>query len=308
MTVQSPSYIYGLSDQERAPSSVSQALKQVNDTFSQDMDGIMTATSTYVGGYTNLVKAAREARYHDLVSDLIKTNYGIQRLDADLGRATITYKGCNDGDFFMRYTTNSSTKAEPIVTHPFFADGDDIPEDQEEFGEDDDAYGHRFGDEIITEPEGSAQALYESTGAGRVFKHFPKNADFDLRGIQQYLDFSFSLKVIMVSYAEKNFKHEVTKNPENGGWLYSVGTIADPPIDAVDLEIINQRNNAGGEAPKYSWLVTGVNHEVIGSAWRQEIDFTLSGYKGWNRLIYPAYEQSTSDNVETTRYDSSNLS
>ena len=61
--------------------------------------------------------------------------------------------------------------------------------------------------------------------------------------------------------------------------------MADPP-DEIAPAIDSVFKNYGGLSPKYNWSVTKVNTEIIGTAMRQDVQFTLSGYKGWNKLIY----------------------
>jgi hypothetical protein len=280
-------------------------IRQTNENFSQDMDGIITSTVTYIGEYKKIIKHARESENHPTFDDLVRTNYGVQRMAGNLGTCTCTYKGCMDGDYFTRYSIDSSTKAEPIQTHPFFKEGKDIPKDSPDAHKEDDAFGYRFGDEIVGAPNGSAQAFFERSGTagGLRFKYFPKEANYNLPGVTQYLDFSVVLKVIIVSHAPDDFKNKIDELGEDGGYLYAVGSRNDPPIDVVDLDLFSE---AKGEVDaQYNWLVTAVSHEIIGSAWRQEIDFTLSGYLGWNALIYRSSEK---DGLEDTRFDGSLLS
>ena len=260
-------------------------IRQTNENFSQDMDGIMTSTVSYIGSYKDIIKHARVSENHPSLDFLVRTNYGVQRMSGNLGTCTCTYKGCADGDYFVRYSVDSSTKAEPIQTHPFFKEGRDIPDNTPDAHKEDDAFGYRFGDQLVGAPTGSKQAFYETAGAGGGlrFKYFPKGADYNLPGVSQYLDFSVVLKVIIVSHAPNDFKNKITELGEDGGYLYAVGSRNDPPIKAVDLELFSE--GKGGVDANYDWLVTAVNHEVVGSAWRQEIDFTLSGYLGWNPLI-----------------------
>ena len=281
-----PTKLYGEAAKLSDAGELENNLRQTNETFSQDIDGIITATRVYVGQFNNVVKHGRSARFHPHYRDLVKTNYGVQRIDADLAQVTCTYKGIFEGDTFTRYTLDSNTKAEPIQTHPFFKEGKAIDEGAKEFQNEDEAYGYYFGGEIAGQPEGSNQAFYEAAGGGggMRFKYFPKNALFNLPGVQSYLDFSVTMTVIIVSFAENDFKMQIGTDAEEGGYLYHVGAKVDPPVDVIELDKFAE--NRGDVEANYNWLVTRVNHEIVGSAWRQEIDFALSGYRGWNGLIY----------------------
>ena len=276
-------------------------LKQVNENFSQDIDGIITATVSYVGPYKDVVRHGRASENHPTYTSLVRTNYGVQRMAAGLGTVTCTYKGCMSGDYFVRYSVESSAKAEPIQTHPFFKKGETIDNNTPNVHKQDDAFGYKFGGSINGAPNGSNQAFFESSGAGggMRFRYFPKEAMYDLPGVSQYLDFSVVLKVIIVSYAENDFKQKIGNLPEDGGYIYTVGAKVDPPVDYIDADLFSEAK--GGVDAEYNWLVTSVNHEVVGSAFRQEVDFTLSGYLGWNGLLYRSDEV---DGLNDTRFDS----
>jgi hypothetical protein len=280
-------------------------LKQTNENFSQDMDGIITATVSYIGPYSDVVRHGRASENHPTYDSLVRTNYGVQRMSAGLGTVTCTYKGCMSGDYFVRYSVESSAKAEPIQTHPFFKEGKDIPANSPDAHKEDEAFGYKFGGQVSGGgPNGSNQAFFESSGTagGMRFRYFPKEAMYDLPGVTQYLDFSVVLKVIIVSHAPNDFKQKISNDPMDGGYIYAVGAKVDPPVDYVDTELFSEAK--GGVDADYNWLVTSVTHEVIGSAFRQEVDFTLSGYLGWNGLLYRSDEKS---GIADTRFDSSFL-
>lgn len=266
-------------------SSLSGAVRASSETFSQDIDGISTATLVMTGNYFDLIEACGAQKEHPNMQDLIKTNFGVQRLDGTLGRATLTFKGCESGKNYIRYTLDSNTQAKGIDTHPFFQQGKDIPDGQTIITADD-AYGYRFGDRVEGGvPSGSKQAVYDETQLSPVFKKFPVNAQYDLPGVQQYFGIGMTLNVIIVSHADDGFTHQVEKAIDKGGYCFRVGMVVDPPSN-IKPDIEKTIQTAGDVAHNYNWLITRCNIEVIGSAIRQQVEFTLSGYRGWNKLIY----------------------
>jgi hypothetical protein len=258
------------------------------ESVSVDQDGIYTANYILTGQFAKTLDAVKGMKYHPNYKSLIRTNFGLQRMDGDLCRATVVFKGCEPNANNIRYTISSNTQAQPIETHPFFDEGHDIPEGTATIKEGEDAYGYRFGDPITTQAgggNGSKQALFETVSGNRMFRGFPLDADFDLQGVKQYLDINMTLKLTLVTHVEQGFTHKIeTADAMSGGTIFKVGQIVDPPnIIRPDIEKLIQ---AGGVEKKYNWLVTKCDVQIIGSAMKQVVDFSLSGYLGWNRLIY----------------------
>jgi hypothetical protein len=265
------------------------AVRASSESISQDIDGIYTATYVCTGDYFKLIKFARKQKDHPTMDDLIRTNYGVQRLDGTLGRATLTFKGVFKDEEYLRYNLNSNTQTEPIPTHPFFDEGTTIPDGREEVTADD-AYGYRFGDQLIGTPDGSKQAFYEDQNGSLVFRHFPADADFDLQGVTSYLNIGMTLNLIIVTYAKDNYETKLGKKLNEGGYAFAVGQIVDPP-SKIAPKLSTIMKDAGSIKRDHSWMVTKCNVEIVGSAMRQDVELTLSGYKGWNKLVYNKYTQ-----------------
>jgi len=276
--------IHSVGEVADGATSLSGHVRASSETFSQDMDGISTATLVMTGNYFDLIKHCGKQKEHPNMEDLHKTNFGIQRLDGTLGRATLTFKGCESGKKYMRYTLDSNTNARPIETHPFFQNGKDIPDGEEIVGED--AYGYRFGDKVEGGiPSGSRQATYDETQLSPSFKNFPVNAEYDLPGVQQFWGIGMSINMILVSHVDDGFHHKIEGGVDEGGYAYRVGMVVDPP-DEIMPDIDSVMKEAGGVKFQYNWLITRCNVEIVGSALRQQVEFTMSGYRGWNKLIY----------------------
>jgi len=267
-------------------------VRQSSESINQDNDGIYTATFVSVGDYYNVIRACRSQKEHPQFNDLLRTNFGVQRMDADLARGTTTFKGVFDGDKYLRHSLKVNTRTEPIETHPFFDEGQDIPDGRTDLKKDKDAYGYRFGDEIDEgEPDGSKQAYYELSGGQKIFKHFPMNADFDLMGIKSYLAFGASLNVTYVTHAKDGEETVLKSDIDKGGYAFLVGQVCDPP-KSIKPDIDKELKAYGGVTKNYNWLVTGCDVNIIGSALRQNVTFMLSGYLGWNGLLYNRQDKS----------------
>ena len=271
------------------------------ENISCDQDGIWTANWIVTDKYKSCLEMASKAVYHPKLDHLMRTNWGIQRTAGDMGRLTVVYKGVPEGTVNIRYTIQSSTQAQPIETHPFFDEGDDIP-DGDELDEDS-AYGYRFGDPIEAGAgggQGSKQALYEILNGNRMFKGFPLNSQYDLQGVQQYLDIGVTLRATIVTHASDGNEQQIDdKNLDQGGTFYYVGQVVDPP-NSIKPDT-DQFAQASGLETNYNWLVTTCDTEIIGSAIKQNVQWTLSGYLGWNRLIYK-YDKTAISDVSTTLY------
>ena len=256
--------------------------KDYTQSISQDVDGILTATIVYQGGYHKVAKTAKDEYNHPDFNYLIKTNWGIQRLQGNLGRATVTYKGCDIYDRHIRYKLKSSTRTEPIETHPHFLDGKEIPKSSGSI-QSAKAYGFKFGEEIVTgEPQGSRQAYYDTVDTNRAFKLFPKRSLFNLGGITNFIQLGMVVQAIIVTHASDGFETNIGSSYNKGGYAYKVGQIVDLPKE-IDIK---PRTNIAAYPNEYSWLVTACSIDILGGAMRQEVEFSLSGPKGWNRLIY----------------------
>lgn len=287
-------------------STIDDVLETIGENISVDVDGIYTANFVFTAKYRNAMEIAKETENHPRLGELKKTNWAIQRVDGDLARATLVFKGVEEGAYYVRYGINSATQAQPIETHPFFDEGEDIPDDADSVKDDEDAYGYRFGDPIESGAgggQGSRQAIFEVLSSNKIFKGFPLNSKFDLQGVTQYLDVGMTLRCTIVTYAEDGFKTQISDlDIKKGGGIYYVGQIAEPPTDiAPDLDKLPQID-AGGISDNFNWLVTKCDTEIIGSAFRQQVEFTLSGYLGWNRLIYNKVDDAFG-NIDSTRYD-----
>lgn len=256
--------------------------KDYTQSMSQDIDGILTATLVYQGGYHKVAKTAKAEKEHPEYRYLKKTNWGIQRLQGNLGRATVTYKGCDTNDRYIRYKLKSSTRTEPIETHPHFLNGKEIPSSAGTI-QTNKAYGYKFGEEIANgEPKGSRQAFYDTVDTNRAFKLFPKKALFNLGGVTNFIQLGMVVQAIIVTNANEGFETSIGSDFDKGGYAYKVGQIVNLP-DEIDIK---PKVNIAAYPNQYSWLVTACSIDILGGAMRQEVEFSLSGPKGWNRLIY----------------------
>lgn len=285
-----------IGDIHRDANQLPQQVRQSSESISQDQDGIYTATFVSVSDYYNSIRACRSQKTHPQFQDLLRTNFGIQRMDGDLGRATTTFKGVFQNDEYIRYNIKVQTRTEPIETHPFFDEGRDIPKGRTDIKKDRDAYGYRFGDEIDSgDPDGSKQAYYELAGGQKIFKHFPMNADFDLQGIKSYLAFGMTMEVVIVTYIQDGADHVIKSDIEKGGYAFLVGQVVDPP-KKIKPSVDRELKEYGGVGKNYNWLVTGCDIDIVGSALRQKVTFLLSGYLGWNGLLYNKQDKSANIN------------
>lgn len=268
-------------------SDISSVATTTGENISVDQDGIWTANYVFNAKFQSGLNICRKTENHPYLSHLVKTNWGCQRIDADMGRFTIVCKGVEKDALYMRYTTNSSTQAQPIETHPFFDEGTDIPDDATSVKDDTDAYGYRFGDPIegVAGGQGSRQAIYEMLGSNRIFKGFPLNSQFDLQGVTQYLDIGISLRLIVVTHATSGYLTKIdSKDVKLGGAVYYVGQIVDLPSQIeFNTDLLPDVGETGSN---WNWLVTKCDTDIIGSAMKQTVEFTLSGYLGWNKIIY----------------------
>lgn len=306
MANEASAYIYGSQDFNTSldATDVNSAQPANGENISVDQDGIYTANYIVTTKFKNALTIGKKTEWHPNLPSLYKTNYGLQRMDGDLCRLTMVFKGVEKGCMNVRYSVNSATQSQPIETHPFFDEGDDIPDDAGTITEGEDAYGYRFGDPIESGAgggQGSRQAIFEILSGNRIFKGFPLNSQFQLQGVTQYLDIGMSLRATIVTHADYGFETKLDdKAVSKGGGIYYVGQIVDPP----NLIAPNVDNfpSAGSIDTKYSWLITKCETEFIGSACKQQVEFTLSGYLGWNRLIYNMQAEALNIN-ETTRFN-----
>lgn len=291
--------IYG--DVANSASLVESSQAVQGENISVDQDGIWTANYIVQDKYQACLTMGAKAVYHPHLPDLIRTNFGLQRTAGDTARLTIVYKGVPKDTTNIRYSIQCTTQAQPIETHPFFDEGDDIP-DGDELG-DDVAYGYRFGDPIEAGAgggQGSKQALFEILGGNRMFKGFPLNSQYNLQGVQQYLDIGVTIRAVIVSHASDGVETTLSsKDIDAGGAIYQVGQVCDPPDSILpDVSLFAQ---ADGLETNYNWLVTSCDTEIIGSALKQNVQFTLSGYLGWNSLLY-RHDKDAISEISTTLY------
>ena len=106
-------------------------------------------------------------------------------------------------------------------------------------------------------------------------------------GVQQYLALGVVLNVTIVAHASEGRDYKITSNDlEKGGYIYLVGKIAPPPSQIAPL--MNEFHQlAQGTKGKHDWLVTKCDVRLEGSAIISDVEFTLSDWKGWNKLVYP---------------------
>lgn len=278
----------------------STGIRQSNETISQDIDGIYTVTLTYVGEFYAVSDYVKKLKSCPSFSDLIRTNWGAQRMDGNLGRATATFKGVNSGDNYWRYFVKASTNSNPIETHPHMVKGKTIPNGQSVITSN--AYGYAFGrdvqdnpqgDPTSKKPDGSYNAQYKPDEYGqKKFSSFPLDAQYDLSGVKQYLGYSSVVSMIIVGHGSgSSYPSSPSNDLKTGGYIYKVGQISELParlnINLRDFGIRSATSN-------HSWLITKAQLDVVGSAIRQEVDFMLSGPKGWNKLIYAENTKSLS--------------
>ena len=74
-----------------------------------------------------------------------------------------------------------------------------------------------------------------------------------------------------------------------------MGKIAQPPA-SIAPSIDHFRIDAQGTKGRHDWLVTKADVRIEGSAVITDVEFTLSDWKGWNKLIY----QDTTKTASTT--------
>ena len=79
-----------------------------------------------------------------------------------------------------------------------------------------------------------------------------------------------------------------------------MGQVVDPP-SKIAPKLSTIMKDAGSIKRDHSWMVTKCNVEIVGSAMRQDVELTLSGYKGWNKLVYNKYGEKL--NVNDKRYE-----
>lgn len=267
-------------------------VKSYEQNLSRDADGIYTSTIVYVGKYFDIAQTAKDEEDHPDLDWMSMTNFGVQRIKGNLGRATVTYKGVPVEDVYGRWKVKSSTRTEPIETHPHFLKGSVISDTAEKLKDGKEGYGYKFGEEIFGGvPKGSKQAFYDMVDTNKAFKLFPKTAKFNLPGVTSYLELGMVVQVTIVTHAAQSVESSVTANVKDGGYVYRVGQVETlPKFIKIDHDKIEREPN------DFSWLVTSCNLEIIGKAMRQEVEFTLSGPKGWNQLIY----KSSTKNLGTT--------
>lgn len=299
-----PTKIYGIGETDRKANKADQHLRDSNENWSQNDIGVITATYQIVGDYWDAIKAMKKQKSHPKYDDIHLTNFGAQRMSGGLGRVTGTFKGCPKEQHYVTSRIKVSTRGEPIETHPFFKEGQEIPKGTKEFKDgNSNAYGYKFGGAISASgsPDGSNQAKFDVVNTVDIFRAFPKQSYFDLPGIQQYLEINVVLSCVIVSHVEEGKAHVInTYDFKEGGFCYAVGQKAEPP-DCIALDKFNKA--VRGTTPKRNWLVTRADIHYEGSALVQEVDFTLSGVKGWNQLVYNSSTQaklSRDDNWQTS--------
>jgi len=268
-------------------------VKNSEQTLSRDADGIYTSTIVFTGKYFDISNFAKNEEEHPDLDWLLKTNFGVQRQKGNLGRATITYKGVPENSVHGRWKVKSSVRSEPIETHPHFLIGREISDNAETLKKNESAYGYKFGEEIFGGvPKGSKQAFYDIVDTNKAFKLFPKTAKFDLPGVTSYLELGMIVQATIVSHAGSGVKNAIGTSADNGGYIYRVGQIEQLP-SFIDIDT----KNIEKEPNRFSWLVSSCNLEIMGTALRQEVEFTLSGPKGWNRLIYKQSNSALGGNI-----------
>lgn len=283
---EAPTKVIGIDAITRQSAQAENHLRDSNENWSQNDIGVVVATYQIVGDYWHAIKAMKKQKEHPKFTDLHLTNFGAQRMSGGLGRVTGTFKGCPQDHTYVTSRIRVSTRGEPIETHTFFKEGQEIPKGTKVLNDDANAYGYKFGGAIAASgaPDGSNQAKFDVVNTVDVFRAFPKQSSFDLPGIQQYLEINVVLSCVIVSHVGEGKSHVISSTKfDEGGFCYVVGQIADPP-DCIELTNFNKA--VRGTSPKRNWLVTRADVHYEGSALVQEVDFTLSGFKGWNQLVY----------------------
>jgi hypothetical protein len=262
-------------------------IKDYNDTLSQDAEGIYTATEVFVGQYDRIRDRFMNHNGNHTFLDWIKlTNKGFQLMKGGLARITCTFKGVPNNAEYVRYRVDSSTRSEPIQTHPHMTEGNTIPDNRTQIQTDSSAFGYAFGRQKDGAPKGSNQAYYEAKDGVPVFKHFDQTCLFNLPGIKEFLDISMSVQAIIVTHASKSHETTITANNRGGGFAYKVGQRFLNLPSGINVDPPEAPRSSGNAEYQYNWLVTACTVDIVGSAMRQKVTFSLSNKKGWNSLLY----------------------
>jgi|GEM_PF-6512802 len=263
-------------------------IKDYNDTLSQDAEGIYTATEVYTGIYDESRQRFMDHNGSHTYLDWIKlTNKGFQLMKGGLARITCTFKGVPNDAEYVRYRVDSSTRSEPIQTHPHMTEGLTIPQNRTSVQKDQSAYGYAFGRQKNGAPKGSNQAYYEAKDGIPVFKHFDQTTLFNLPGVKEFLDISMSVQAIIISHASRAHEEKIDSSYRNGGFAYKIGQRFASLPSGINVDTPKVSTPGSGNVEyTYNWLVTACSVDIIGSAMRQKVTFSLSNKKGWNSLIY----------------------
>jgi len=264
-------------------------------TYSVDADGIHTSTLVIQEVYNEVGIICDKLGKHPYFDYLAKTNYGIQRLPGNIGRGTVTFKGCPLDKEYLRWSVKNTIASRPIEVHPFFTRGKIIPDSKKEISANaKDAYGYAFGLKADQGHKGSNQATYVQSGNSQKFSHFDSRALFDLGGVQTYNSYHVVLSMTLVTQAIQGNETSMKSGWDDGGFIYQVGQVFefDDLPTAIDIKK-SQFQKHGETENEMSWLVTGAKVEIFGMALRQEVELTMSNIKPWNKLIYPATDMAT---------------
>jgi hypothetical protein len=233
--------------------------------WSWDEDGIATLTEVEywdtTGTTMSFDPSGASGDWDGIVIGAVHSDYSYMRCVGGASeyqglkehwKVRMVYKGANTST--CHYSIKTPTSTEPIETHPDFTSN---------IG--------GTGDNPLND------AVFDDNQSDAPFKYFPSGAGNGLQGVKSYLMPNITV--------EESCVFQLDMVDDCPDWLSvdSVGSQYSPdcPPDVSGLPTWHD-----SDADGYEWLLVAKNQDVIGGAIRGQYTYRLSGYRGWNDLIY----------------------
>lgn len=203
----------------------------------------------------------------------------------ELATISINYIGLDTDPGGVSWDWNGPTDETPIDMHPDFPGwgtirGSPPPKDQTagvEVPDSSKIYSDRFG----TVNWDTQHVMVDSQQKFSGFKTVLAMKQLDLPGVRGYKTPRATLRV---NFSTARVGMFATYVSQLGRWYDNI------PIKDVEREI------PSAVSPK-SWLLTSLSVSAFAGIYKVQLEFTLSGEKGWNKLIYRKGGPSTGANA-----------
>lgn len=244
-----------------------------------DGTGLLTGTlkrtiSVPIGERVTDTALPTKGDTHPFDSRLRYKDHSISYIGNELAVASISYVGLANDPGGITWDWNGPTDENAIDMHPDFPSwgtirGTTAPTAQDRPGkmpEESQIYSDKFG----TVNWNHENVEVDSQQKFSYFRTVKEMKILDLPGVKGYKVPRATLRVNFSTAKTSGFTWAVS---QLGYWFDSI------PISEVENEIPTT------VSPK-NWLLTSVSVSAFAQIYKVQVEFTLSGEKGWNKLIY----------------------